>query len=114
VSRNWKPVERELARILGGERVPVSGRTRGYAPDIEHPWLALEIKSRKNLPLFLANGMDQAEKAAAWAKRRQDKDKLPCLISHQDGRHYDNAVISFRLKDWLEWWGPSEDHPSGD
>lgn len=31
----WKQSERRMATILGGERVPVTGRERGHAPDIE-------------------------------------------------------------------------------
>lgn len=31
----WKNVEMNIARYLGGARVPVTGRTRGSAPDID-------------------------------------------------------------------------------
>ncbi len=33
--RNWKACERRVAELLGGERVPVSGRDRGYSPDLK-------------------------------------------------------------------------------
>lgn len=105
MARNWKPVERRLAEILGGDRVPVSGRTRGWAPDIEHPWLALEIKSRLRMPIFLANAMDQAVKSAQWAKKRTGKDKMPMVVIHEDGTNYDNCLVVVRLKDAREWWG---------
>ncbi len=48
--KNWKRFERRVAAIVDGERVPVSGRQRGYAPDIEHNWLSIECKYRKSLP----------------------------------------------------------------
>lgn len=105
MSRYWKPVERALAKLLGGERVPVSGRTRGWAPDIKHHWLALEVKSRKNLPIFLANAMDQAEKSAAWSKRRGEGDRLPVAIIHQDGGHYRNSLIVLRLGEFIDHFG---------
>lgn len=105
MARNWKPTERALAKLLGGERVPVSGRQRGWAPDISHPWLALEVKSRKNLPVFLAGAMDQAEKAAIWIKRRGQGDRLSVAVIHQDGGHYRNSLIVMRLGDFIDNFG---------
>jgi len=32
----WKRTERSIAGIIGGERVPVSGRQRGDQPDVRH------------------------------------------------------------------------------
>ncbi len=32
----WKATERRVATVLGGKRVPVSGRGRGDAPDVGH------------------------------------------------------------------------------
>jgi hypothetical protein len=106
--KSWKAAELALARKFGGERVPVSGRTRGWAPDIEHATLALEVKTRKRMPLLLANGMDQAVKAAEWAKRKGKADRLPMLVIHEDNTHYDNALVVVRLKDAREWWGFGE------
>ena len=34
----WKATERRIAALLGGRRVPVSGRGRGDQPDVAHPW----------------------------------------------------------------------------
>jgi hypothetical protein len=48
--KSWKVCERRIAVELGGCRVPVSGRARGDNPDIEHPTLSIEVKSRKRLP----------------------------------------------------------------
>ena len=47
--KNWKACERNVAEHLGGKRVPVSGRARGDAPDIEHPELTIECTSRRRL-----------------------------------------------------------------
>ncbi len=44
--RDWKQAERRIAAILGGRRIPVSGRGRGDNPDIEHPALSVEVKAR--------------------------------------------------------------------
>lgn len=48
--KSWKSAERRIAAILGGERVPVSGRGREDSPDIEHPILSVEVKSRASIP----------------------------------------------------------------
>jgi hypothetical protein len=103
--RAWKRDESEIARLLGGERVPVSGRQRGYRPDVEHPWLALEVKSWARLPGRVAEAMDQAEKAAAFAKRREGVEKLPLAVIHAKGSHRENSLVVMRLDDFLAWFG---------
>ncbi len=103
--RAWKRDESEIARLLGGERVPVTGRQRGYRPDIEHPWLALEVKSWAHLPQRVADALDQAEKAAAFAKRREAVEKLPVAIIHGKSSHRGNSLVVMRLDDFLEWFG---------
>jgi hypothetical protein len=42
--RDWKQAERKIAAILGGRRIPVSGRGLGDAPDIEHLVLSVEVR----------------------------------------------------------------------
>lgn len=48
--RDWKTAERRIAAILGGRRVPVSGRGRGDGPDIAHPLLSIEVEDRASFP----------------------------------------------------------------
>ncbi len=50
--RDWKQAERRIAAILGGRRIPVSGRGRGDNPDIEHPALSVEVKARASFPAW--------------------------------------------------------------
>mgnify|MGYP004452264601 FL=1 len=65
----WKQSERRMATILGGERVPVTGRERGHAPDIEGvTWagrrVAIEHKYGKRiLSARLGTAIDQAKAA---------------------------------------------------
>src|SRR5262245_32932694 len=91
--RRWKSLELQLAKRLGGERVPVTGRTRGWAPDVRHQWLAIEVKSRKSALTIIATMLDQAVKAAEWYKRRGEGERLPIGIYHVTGTHLDNAVV---------------------
>jgi hypothetical protein len=101
----WKSVERAIAEHLGGQRVPVSGRTRGWAPDVQHSWLAIEVKSRKSMLLILAEMMDQAKKAAVWAKKHGQGDKLPIGVYHVTGTRIENAYVFMRLGDFQEYFG---------
>lgn len=103
--RRWKALELALAKRLGGERVPVTGRARGYAPDIRHPWLALEVKSRKTPMATIALMMDQAEKAAAWYERKGEGARLPMGIYHVSGTHLANAYVFMRLSDFEHYFG---------
>lgn len=79
----------------------MSGRTRGWAPDIAHPRWALEIKSRKNMPVLLRDAMDQAQKAADWIKKRGEGYRVPVVIIHQDGTRHLNDMVVLTLADFL-------------
>ena len=109
VRRRWKQVELALARRLGGERVPVTGRTRGWAPDIDHSWLAIEVKSTKRPLAIVVTMMDQAVKAAEWAKRKGKDERLPIGVYHTVGRDLSNAVVFMRLRDFEDWFMNSEE-----
>jgi hypothetical protein len=100
-ARRWKNTERKIAAILGGRRVPVSGRGRGDAPDIAHPWLALEVKDRATLPLWLLDALDQAEASAT-------PDQLPVAVLHRAGDRHDQALVVLRLSDFVDWFGTAK------
>jgi hypothetical protein len=88
--KSWKSCERRIAEQLGGVRIPVSDRGWGDAPDVAHPSLSIEVKSRKKLPAWLLDAMRQAEAAAS-------PDQLPVAILHQDRSRYSDAVVVLRL-----------------
>ena len=94
--KDWKACERKIAALLGGERVPVSGRGRGYSPDIRHERLSIEVKSRKKLPAWVEDAMKQAE---ASAKDEQ----LPIVALHQDGRRYADSLVVLRFEDFSDY-----------
>ncbi len=93
--KDWKSCERRVAELLGGERVPVSGRTRGDAPDVLHNSLSIEVKGRKKLPAWIEDAMKQAE---ASAKDGQ----LPVVALHQDGRRYADSLVVLRFEDFSD------------
>lgn len=89
----WKAVERKVAQLLGGERVPVSGRERGFSNDIEHPLLSVEVKERQTLPEWLHEAMGQAEASIRG-------DKYPVVILHQKGLKHDDDFVVMKLSDF--------------
>ena len=93
----WKAVERAIAKRLGGVRVPITGRIRGSAPDIEHEWLSLEVKHRKKLPSWLHDAMEQA----TLSKRGE---QLPTVVLHECGKNHDDDFVIMRLQDFTEWF----------
>lgn len=101
-AKNWKSTERALAKRLGGERVPVSGRTRGSSPDISHSHYGIEVKERKTLPAWLHSAMDQAVKSAATYFRKSGNNQLPIVILHETGKHHSNDFVIIRFQDLEE------------
>lgn len=82
----WKNLERKAARVLGGDRVGVSGLE---TVDVEHPLFEIECKYRAKLG-FTA-WFEQANKHA------RKSGKVPLLICKQKGQQGEYAVL--RLAD---------------
>jgi Holliday junction resolvase len=88
----WKRAERRIAELLGGRRIPVSGRQRGDCPDVEHPTLSIECKSRKSLPNWIEDALVQAEASSRGGQ-------VPVVVLHQHGQRYRDALAVMRLED---------------
>jgi len=99
--RAWKRTERKVARKLDGERIPVTGRARGSAPDVALPWACVEVKHRKTIPRWLLEAVDQAQASA------QD-DQLPLVVLHEAGMSHDRDLVVMRLRDFTAWHGELE------
>ena len=96
---NWKNVERKIADLLNGQRVPITGRTRGSAPDIEHDEFSIEVKHRKLFPSWLMDAFDQAIKS-------RKENQIPIVILHQERQKYEDSLIIIRVGDII---GENED-----
>ena len=94
----WKQTERKVAAALGGERVPVTGRQRGSAPDVAHEWLSIEVKHRKEMPAWLMDAMAQARASIRG-------NQLPVVVLHENGRHHKGDLVVIRLEDFVDWFG---------
>lgn len=91
----WKAVERSIAALLGGERVPVTGRSRGSAPDIAHDTYSIEVKHRKTLPAWILDAFNQADASNTGGQ-------IPLVILHQSGMRYGDSIACVRLSDLIE------------
>jgi hypothetical protein len=94
--KDWKQAERRIAELLGGQRIPVTGRQRGDTPDIEHAALSIEVKSRKSLPAWLLKALNQAQAAS------RDGKKMPVVVLHQDHAPYAHSLVVLKLKDFAD------------
>jgi len=91
---SWKRTEREVARRLGGRRVPVSGRQRGDVPDVEHPLWSVEVKHWAQLPARVLDAMSQARAAARDGQ-------VPVVVLHAAGGHHDGDLVVLRMEDFV-------------
>jgi len=92
----WKRTERQVAALLGGTRVPMTGRARGSTPDVTHPLLAVEVKHRKSIPAWLRDAVDQAQASVRGAQ-------LPIVVLHGAGERFDHALVIITLSDFSHW-----------
>ncbi len=94
--KDWKQAERRIAKLLGGRRIPITGRQRGDVPDIEHDALSIEVKSRKALPAWLLGALSQAQAASK-------KGKVPVVVLHQDHTPYTESLVVLTLSDFADY-----------
>ncbi len=95
---SWKRTERRVAAMLGGVRVPVTGRARGSAPDIAHPLYALEVKHTGRLPRMIENALRQAEASVRG-------EQIPVAVIHGAGDDLTRALVVLRLGDFADHFG---------
>ena len=97
MDKAWKKFERKIAEELtqlgdNAERIPVTGRTRGHAPDIKSNVFSIECKYRKEIPKWIKNAMDQAVKSS-------DGVKTPIVFLKERSAIIDDTFIILRLGD---------------
>ena len=96
--KTWKRAEKRIAKVIQGERT--SHQHLGLRScDIQTERYAVEVKSRKSLPLWFIEAMKQAE-------RNTPQGKIAVLILHKDGWRYDtDDLVLMRIGDWKELVG---------
>jgi len=88
----WKNIERKVAAYFGGTRVPVTGRQRGSAPDVDHKLFSFEVKHRKTLPGWLFDAVNQAEES-------RKGNQIALVVLHQKGQTILESLAVLRVSD---------------
>jgi len=103
-SATWKKWERWWAELLGGVRVPVTGRQRGSAPDVDHPEFAIEVKYGRVMSSRLSLAVEQAVAARDYALEHEGVEKIPlvCITNRTKTKVIDNYVL-MRAEDFALW-----------
>jgi hypothetical protein len=83
----WKRCEREVAKLLGGQRQPITGRP---SPDVVTNRLAVEVKLRSRIPRWLEQAIHQVEVAA---KETGLKPLLVLVVCQGRGRRAKRLAI---------------------
>jgi|TARA_B100000902_G_scaffold78920_1_gene83629 Holliday junction resolvase len=100
MDKTWKKFERWVAEFLtelgdDADRVPVTGRTRGSAPDVTSNTLSIECKYRKKIPEWIKDAMRQAVASSR-------NGTVPVVFIKENGTAFDDTLIVFRAKDFRE------------
>lgn len=89
----FKGVERGIARLLGCDR---TGHLGGA--DAASPWLAVEVKTRRELPAWIHDAMRQSESHAT-------DDQLAVVVLHEERQRYTEALLVMRVSAFVDWFG---------
>jgi len=92
--KTFKGVERAIAKRLGGKR---TGQYGG-ADVVVDGWLSVEVKSRKTLPQWIRDALNQS-------KRNAKHDQLPIVILHEHEKRYDCAWVVMAMSDFEDNFG---------
>ena len=87
-------MEREIAKRLGGRRIPLLGRE---GSDLDVPFLFVEVKSRDRIAPYLWNDYFAQ---ILEGKEVAGDDRVPAIAIHRPGMKYDDALVCVRAGDW--------------
>ncbi len=97
---NYKQHERKTAALLGGKRnIDSKGSA---AVDVNHDFLSVECKTRRQFPGWLLGAMQQARRAAMAGQ-------LPIVVLHPHGAPYADDLVIVRLTDFVDCFGTGAD-----
>ena len=106
MTKTWKEHERRTARRLSGQR---TGNTGTAVADVQAGAWAVECKSRKDLPAWLLDAMNQARRNALTGQ-------TGIVVLHQVGQRSDRDIVCMSLADFTAWAGAinAEPTPTGE
>jgi hypothetical protein len=103
-SSRWKRQEREIAAALGTRRLPNTGASQA---DVRCPGWALQIKTRKDLPAWLIEAVDQAQRDAG------DDERAAVVLSHVSQGKKARRLVVLSFDDWQVLVQPMDDMCDG-
>lgn len=89
----WKASERRIARRFGSQR---SGPRGQGVPDVITGKYSIEVKTRKRLPVWLREALDQATRNAV-------PDTLPIVILHEVGQRGERDWVVMEMGVFEKW-----------
>jgi len=114
----WKDLERRVARLLGGVRIPCTGAAT--ADVVVGDRLAVECKYRTRLPVWLNGALDQVEGCAGDGRlpivvlfeisrprnspRNYGDGRLPIVVLLERGRRTGDSLVLMRLSAFEDWF----------
>lgn len=100
--RTWKASERQHAKQLGLERIPVTGRQRDIGgADYEDGLICYSHKHAYNQPGYILGWL----RAICAYAARQDPSKLGAIVWHKKGGRRDDSLVVMRFSDWVQLHG---------
>jgi hypothetical protein len=90
----WKRVERKIAELMGGKRIPLLGRE---GQDLDVPYFFVEVKSRKNIGEYLWK--EYLDQILTGAEVAGETIKVPAIVLHRPGMQYADSLVCFRIRD---------------
>jgi hypothetical protein len=90
----WKRVERQIAALMGGQRIPLLGRK---GQDIDVPYFFVEVKSRQGIGEYLWS--DYFAQILEGAQEAGETVKVPAIVLHRPGMEYADSLLCFRVGD---------------
>lgn len=82
MTHTWKDVERKVANLLGGARIPLSGRNNmGQVGDVDLVGFDIEVKSGRQVPMAVVGWLHVIRELA----RVEGEGKLPVLVMQPKG-----------------------------
>lgn len=103
--KKWKRFETRVAKYLGGERIPVTGKGRGDR-DVETPLLCIQTKYRNAIWATLLRWMDEICLTSLTHR------KTGVLVLAKPGMDTGDALVVMRLRDFQDFHG-SAPRPDG-
>ena len=93
----WKRRERDVAKAVGGRRVPVTGIDR-HGADVDHPMFAFQVKHGRGRPSYLREWLD----GICFNAR---PGQVGIVVWAMNGERLMDSVVLMRMKDFTELHG---------